>query len=77
MVEFAGKSSSSRMRIWHQRGASFLKDGNSKLATDRREVIEKDFERIARFKVIEERLDGDSRTREHGSSAVNLWIDDD
>ena len=65
------------MRIWHQRGACFLKHGDSELATYRREVIEKNFERIASFKVIEKRLDRHTRTREHGSSAVNFWISGD
>ena len=65
------------MRIWHQRSACFLKDGDSEPTTYGREVIEKNFERIARFKVIEKRLDGHTRTREYGSSAVNFWIDGD
>ena len=49
----------------------------SELTTHRREVIQKNFERIARFKVVEKRLDGDSRTREHRSSAVNFRINGD
>ncbi len=65
------------MRIWYQRRASFLKDSNGELTTHRREVIQKNVEQIARFKVVEKSRDGDSRTREQRSSTVNFRINGD
>ena len=42
-----------------------------------RELIQKNFERIAFFKVVEQILDRHARTSENGCSALNVGVDDD
>ncbi|OGA79130.1 MAG: hypothetical protein A3G81_00260 [Betaproteobacteria bacterium RIFCSPLOWO2_12_FULL_65_14] len=65
------------MRIRYECSTRLFKHGYRQFATDGREVIEKDLQRISSFQVIEERLDRDPCTSEHGSSAVDVWIDGD
>ncbi len=76
-LSLRGRSSSSRMRIWDERSARFLEHCHRQIAADRREVIQKDFQGIARFQVVEECLDGHPSPSEYGSAAVNLWVNGD
>ena len=62
------------MPIWKQGESCFFQQGHGNLPTDRREVIQKDFERVTCLKVVKERLHWYSRAAEHGRSAVNFWV---
>jgi hypothetical protein len=65
------------MRICYERGTSLFKDGYRQFATDGRKVTQEDLQRVSSFQVIEERLDWDPCTSEHGSSAMDVGIDGD
>jgi len=65
------------MRIWQQRSPRLLKYSNSKVATDGREVIQEDFQRITGFKVIEQGLDWNSCPGKDRCTAVDLRVNSD
>ena len=60
------------MRFGH--GARQLESRNRLFARDGGETFEKLVERITGFEVVEQRLDGYSRSNENGSAAENLWV---
>ena len=65
------------MRIWQQRGLRLFEHGNRQIATDGREVIQEDFQRITGLKVIEQSLDGNSCAGKNRSATVDFRINSD
>ena len=55
----------------------FLESGDSSFTRDSGEPLEKLFECLSAFEIVEESLDGDSRSTKHRSSAKNIGVFDD
>ena len=52
----------------------FLESGDSGFTRDSGKPFEKLFECLSAFEIVEESLDGDSRSTKHRSSAKNIWV---
>lgn len=65
------------MRIRRQRCTGFFEHGDGLFPGDGREVIEKDFQRVTRFEMVEQRLDRNARPGEDRRAAVDLGVDGD
>jgi hypothetical protein len=52
----------------------FLENGDSSFTRHSGKPLEKLFECLSAFEIIEESLDGDSRSAEHRSSAKNIGV---
>ena len=62
------------MRISNDCGTRLLKHSDRQLAVDGWKIVEKDVQRIAAFKVVEQGLDRYAGTSENRSSAMDLGI---
>ena len=65
------------MRIWRQCCARFLKYLDGELSAHRREVIQKDFQCITCFEMVEQGLNRYSCAPKNGGAAMNFGIDGD
>ena len=73
----ARRSTSSRMRIWDERGAGLFKNCYCQFAGDGWKIVKKNLQSVTGFQVVEQRLDGYSSTSEDGSSTVDFRVNCD
>ena len=66
-----------RICTYHERGTRFFEKRHCKLPTYRWEIVEKNFQRVSRLQMIEERLDWNPGPLEDWCAAVNLRINRD
>ena len=52
----------------------FLESGDSSFTRNGGKPLKKLFDGLSAFEVVEESLDGDSRSTKHRSSAKNIWV---
>ena len=69
-----GNDSSMRTSKRHQRVLRKFECGNCLLSRDRRKIIEKLLDRISCLKIVDEILEGYSRTGKNNSASLNFWV---
>ena len=65
------------MRILYKSRSCLLKDSDRHLPRHRRELLQKHIQRIAFFDVVEQVLNGDSRSREDRRATLDVRVYDD
>jgi hypothetical protein len=65
------------LRACEQQMFGFLESGDGRFTRHGRKSLQKIFESFSAFQIVEERLDGHTRSAKHRSSAKNIRISDD